>query len=88
MHDRRAFYSCGLSDIIRGEYQQGVERYNIALNVTEAIADRDKALISNELGAAQILLKQYQAAIANRVLGLKDSIVKSRVNQNASKPII
>ena len=64
-HDYRAFYNWGLSEVARGKYQQGIERYNAALNSTEAIAKQDKALIFNDLGATQILRRQYEAAIAN-----------------------
>ena len=70
-YDYRAFYNWGLSDVARGKYRQGIERYNTALNSTETIADGDKALILNDLGAAQILLKQYEAAIANLDLAIK-----------------
>ena len=70
-YDYRAFYNWGLSDVARGEYRQGIEQYNTALNLTEAIADGDKALILNDLGATQILLKQYDTAIANLDLAIE-----------------
>ncbi|MEO1671489.1 MAG: tetratricopeptide repeat protein [Cyanobacteria bacterium J06631_2] len=63
-NDYRALYNWGLVNVAQGNYQQGIERYNLALAAPE-ITKAAQVLLFNDLGAAQIMLRQYKAAISS-----------------------
>ena len=84
--DYRAFYNWGLVNSAKGEYQQAISRYQIALNLTEKKNETQRALILNDLGAVEIMLEQYDTAIANldRAVELDPSNTASYFNRGCA----
>ncbi|MEL7008487.1 MAG: tetratricopeptide repeat protein [Cyanobacteria bacterium J06588_4] len=81
----RASYNWGLVNAAQGNYQEGIEHYNQALTASE-IGRKEQAMILNDLGAAQIMLRQYQTAIANlaRAIELDSSSLASYFNRGCA----
>ena len=74
-HDYRAYYNLGLSHSALKDYQQAKSDYNLALMSSDSIPTERQTLIYNERGIANIMLANYQRAIAdlNQAIDLKAS---------------
>ena len=71
INDYRAYYNLGLVYAARAQYNLAIDNYNQALATDNELDETSKALIYNDLGAAQILLQDYSQAIANLDLAIK-----------------
>ena len=84
--DYRAFYNWGLINSAKGEYQQAIERYQVALDLVANNSQTEQALILNDIGAAWIMLKNYDAAIASldRVVELDPNSLAGYFNRGCA----